>query len=277
MRILLINPNTSADITARMVALAQGMAPAGVLFTGATGRFGARYIASRAAAAVAAHATLDAYAEHGGGADAVLLGCFGDPGLDGLRELASVPVVGMADAACVAACLHGRRFSIVTGGERWGPMLEEFCAARGLRDRLASVRTVAPTGAELAADPAGSRAMLAAACDAAACEDGAEAVILAGAGLAGLAPEIAAGVPVPVLCSLAEGVRTVLAVAAARVAKPRRGSFAPTPAVETVGLATPLAALLGGGQPRSGTTDATPSMPANSSSAVQAAAPAAKP
>lgn len=248
MRILIINPNTSADITARMVALAQVTAPSGVVFAGATGRFGARYIASRAAAAVAAHATLDAYAEHGDGADAVLLGCFGDPGLDGLREIASVPVVGMADAACLAACLHGRRFSIVTGGERWGPMLEEFCAARGLRNRLASVRTVAPTGAELAADPAGSRALLAAACDAAARQDGAEAVILAGAGLAGLAADLAPAVPVPVLCSLAEGVRAVLAVTAARPVKPRLGSFAPTPSVETVGLAPPLARLLAEGR-----------------------------
>ncbi len=247
MRILVINPNTSADITARMVALAQAMAPAGVLFSGATGRFGARYIASRAAAAIAAHATLDVYAEHGEGADAVLLGCFGDPGLDGLREIAPVPVVGMADAACLAACLHGRRFSIVTGGERWGPMLEEFCAARGLRDRLASVRTVAPTGAEIAADPAGAQRLLAGTCAAAAREDGAEAVILAGAGLAGLAGTIAADVPVPVLCSFTEGVRAVLALAASRPAKPRVGSFAQTPRVETSGLSPPLARLMSRG------------------------------
>lgn len=246
MHILLINPNTTEAITTRMVTLAHAMAPRGVTFTGATGRFGARYIASRAASAIAAHATLDCFAAHGAGADAVLLGCFGDPGLDALREVSPVPVVGMADAACLAACLHGRRFAIVTGGERWGPMLEEFCAARGLRDRLAAVRTVAPTGAEIAADPAGSRALLAAACSEAVRADGAEVVILAGAGLAGLADDLKPLVPVPVLCSLAEGVRAVLTAAAAGVRKPRAGSFAMTPPVETVGLPPELARLFGG-------------------------------
>ena len=88
-------------------------------FAGATGRFGARYIASRAASAVAAHAALDAYAEHGAGADAVLIGCFGDPGLDALREVAPVPVLGLADAAGAEAMRIAPRFGVVTGGAAW--------------------------------------------------------------------------------------------------------------------------------------------------------------
>jgi Asp/Glu/hydantoin racemase len=240
MRILLINANTTAAITDRLVAIAQGMAPPGVAFHGVTGRFGARYIASRAASAVAAHASLDAYAAEGAGADAVLLGCFGDPGLDALREVAPVPVVGLADASAEAALRVARRFGVVTGGANWGPMLQEFFAARGHATRLAGVRTVAPSGGEIARDPDGALALLAAACKASAEEDGAEAVILGGAGLAGLAARLAPRVCVPVICSVEAGVQA--AIAALR--QPGAGMLPHGP-VETVGLSPELARMLG--------------------------------
>lgn len=241
MRLLLINPNTTASITDLVETRARALIDATTEIKAVTGRFGCRYVSSRAAAAVAGHAALDAFAEHGEGCDAVLLACFGDPGLLALRELAPVPVVGMAEASCHLACLFGQRFSIVTGGERWRPMLEEFVAGLGLAGRLASIRTVAPTGVEIAADPDRSIAALAAACREAAEADRAEVVILAGAGLAGLADRIAPHVPVPVICSLAAGLQATLAAARLGVAAPVAGSFAATPAVETVGLSAPLA------------------------------------
>ena len=238
MRILLINANTTASITDKLVAIANGMAPAGIVFEGATGRFGARYIASRAASAIAAHAALDAWAEHGAGVDAVLIGCFGDPGLDALRELAPVPVLGLADAAAAAA--GGRRFGVVTGGAAWKPMLEEFFATRGVGAQLAGVRTVAPSGGEIARDPEGALALLAAACRASADEDGAEVVILGGAGLAGLAARLATRVPGPVLCSVEEGVRAAIAAIGRGPA-----GLIPHQPVESIGLSPALAARLG--------------------------------
>ncbi len=242
MRILLINANTSADITDRLLAVAQGLAPAGVTFRGVTGRFGARYIASRATAAIAAHAVLDAYAEHGVGADAVLIGCFGDPGLDALRELAPVPVLGLADASADAAIRVGRRFGVVTGGAAWGPMLEEFFAARGHASRLAGVRTVAPTGGQIARDPEGALHMLAEACTASAQEDGADVVILGGAGLAGLAAKLEGRVPVPVICSVETGIRAAIAALGQPPAR-----LIPYEPVETAGLSGALARRLSHG------------------------------
>ena len=49
-----------------------------------------------------------------GGADGHVIACFGDPGLDAARELATGPVVGIAEAAMHAAALLGRGFSVVT-------------------------------------------------------------------------------------------------------------------------------------------------------------------
>ena len=243
MRILLINPNTTPDVTNLVATHVSAIAGDEAAFVPVTGSFGARYISSRASTAIAAHAALDAYAAHGQNpdqpCDALFLACFGDPGLLALREVADVPVVGMAEAACLEACGRGRRFAIVTGGALWAPMLTEFVAAMGLADRLATVRAIAPTGGEIAANPDAALAQLAAACTACASDDGADVVILGGAALAGLAARIQPDVPVPVLCSVAAGTRAVIAAAQTRIS--RRNL---PPALDSCGLSPQLSALL---------------------------------
>ena len=246
MRLLVLNANTDAAITERLCAAARERLGDEAEVVGSTARFGAAYIASRAAAAIAAHAALDAFARDGAGCDAALIACFGDPGLLALKEIAPVPVVGMAEASCHAACLLGRRFSIVTGGARWPAMLEEFVAAQGLSTRLASIRAVAPTGDRIAADPGGALADLAAAARACVEDDGAECVILAGAGLVGLAERIAPAVPVPVLCSFAASLETTVALARLAPRRAQAGSLAATPGVVTRGLGEGLAGMMGG-------------------------------
>ncbi len=120
-------------------------------------------------------------------------------------------------------------------------MLAEFVAARGWSAQLASVRTVAPTGAEIAADPEAALAMLAASCRDCAEGDGADCVILGGAGLVGLAERIAHRVPVPVLCSVATGIDAIHE--AARQSSKR--SPASLPPVGTTGLSPALARIFG--------------------------------
>jgi Asp/Glu/hydantoin racemase len=247
MRILFLNPNTSAHLTELGARVARKVARPETEIIPTTGRFGARYITTRAAAAVAGHAVLDAFAREEKKADVVLIACFGDPGLFALRELAPVPVVGMAEASCRIASTLGRKFSIVTGGHRWGPMLEEFVAAIGLAANLASVKTMAPSGDEVAANPDAALDILVSTCVAAAKEDGAEAVILGGLGLAGLAEAIASRVPVPVIDNVVAAVRYAEDAAALGTVKARTGSFAPTTPINTIGLSPPLAALIEGG------------------------------
>ena len=247
MRLLLINPNTTAAITEKVVQVARSGAVPGVEIVGVTGRFGARYIASRSAYAIAGHAALDAWAAYGEAHDAVVIACFGDPGLDGLRELSPKPVVGMAEASIHAACLLGRRFAIVTGGERWVAMLEEFVAARGLADRLAGVLAVPQTGAAIAENPDAALQGLADCCNEAVTNRGADVVILGGAGLAGLAALLRERVGVPLVDCVLAAVGEAQALAALDTAKAASGSFAPPAPVDSIGLASPLAARLNGG------------------------------
>lgn len=236
-RVLVLNANTSAAITDLAVRELATHSP-GIDWHPATARFGAAYIATEASYAIATHAALDAYAEHGAGCAAVLLACFGDPGLFALREVASVPVVGLADASMAEAAARGP-YAIVTGGAAWKPMLERFAAAVGRRGELVAVRTVAPSGGEIAADPHRALRMLAEACNACAREDGAETVILGGAGLAGLSARLRSDVGVPLIDSVHAGARAVAAALAALPAARTRVAQAPS-----TGLSAALARLL---------------------------------
>ncbi|MBL0900983.1 MAG: aspartate/glutamate racemase family protein [Reyranella sp.] len=210
-----------------------------------TGAFGPRYIASRAAYAVAGHAALDAFANDRQARDAVVLACFGDPGLAALKEVSPVPVVGMAEASILQACAIGHRFSIVTGGERWQSMLEEFVASHGLTSRLASVRTVAPTGADIARDPKAAMALLAKGCNACVKEDGADVVILGGAGLAGLAAKLKDQVDAPLLDGVACAISMAEGLAKQKPVKAALGALAKPAPVDSVNLSKGLSKLLG--------------------------------
>jgi allantoin racemase len=242
MRLMLLNANASQSITDLVTAAARPLASPHTELVGVTGRFGPRYIGTRAAYAIAGHAALDAYAAFGRGVDAVVLACFGDPGLGALREVAAVPVIGMAEAGCRAAAAGGRRFAVVTGGERWIPMLTEYVATLGLSQQLGGVHAVAPTGAEIAADPEGSVEMLADACRAAIQRFGADVVVLGGAGLAPIAPRVAGLLEFPAI----DGLAAAIVDAEAAAAQPERFESRDrlTDPLPAVGLSHELDALL---------------------------------
>lgn len=217
-RLLIINPNTTQAVTDLLCRHAQALAGSDVVVDAVTARFGAPYISCEASYAVAAHATLDAWAcARASGApapDSILIGCFGDPGLQALQDTSPAWVTGLAQAAFAQASVHGK-FAIVTGGERWRPMLERLAYALGYADLLAGIHTVTPTGAQLAQDSVGARALLAQACRDAQLRFGARSVIVGGAGLAGIAADIQPQVGALLIDSVSAGVQHALAGAPA--------------------------------------------------------------
>ena len=72
--------------------------------------------------------------------DGYVVACFGDPGLDAAREVASGPVVGIAEAGCTLATMLGRDFSVVTTlGPHAGPGPSDLVAALRLRRHCRSI------------------------------------------------------------------------------------------------------------------------------------------
>jgi Asp/Glu/hydantoin racemase len=239
MKLLLLNGNTDSAITERMARGARRMCTHEIVPM--TARFGARYIASRAASAVAAHAVLDSLASELGrdnpkGYDAAIIGCFGDPGLEAARECFSVPILGMADASIFAALRVAPRVAVLTGGAAWVPMLEEFFLLRGLGPDKVRVAAIPPTGDMIAREPAKAAGLLAETARGEVAR-GAGVILLGGAGLVGLDALVAPQVTVPVL----DGLRCAIEAAETATAARQLGHIAPS-----IGLSDALAASLAG-------------------------------
>ncbi|MER1968542.1 aspartate/glutamate racemase family protein [Castellaniella sp. GW247-6E4] len=225
MDVLLLNPNTSADMTAHIVREAGRHSGDGIALVPATARFGGAVVASRASYAIAAHAVLDTYARHiaahAGRADAVVIACFGDPGLEALRELAAVPVIGLLESAVAEAARVAGPFGIVTAGPAWVPMLEERVRATPHAGLLRGVFAIQTTGLDVTRDPGRFAGVLQEAVDAAVAA-GAGAVILGGSALAGFGPRLSTPARLidPLEAAMAEARRLAGAVAARPEAPP---------------------------------------------------------
>lgn len=243
MRILLINPNTSSDMTERAAAEARRCASQGIEIVAVTGDFGCSVIASRASFAIAAHTGLDLYARHASGADGVILACFGDPGLAALREVSSVPVIGLAAAAVEEAAEAARPFAIVTAGLAWVPMLDELVAATPHAPLFRGVIALDATGLSLVREPDRFARELGHALDRAA-DAGAQTIILGGAAFAGTARTLTAR------AHLIDPMQSAIrAVERAGSENPARGGSATPAACSARGLSPELTSLLAGAAP----------------------------
>lgn len=243
MRILFANPNTTVAVTDRIAAVARAAASPGTEIVAVTGQQGVPYIATRAEAVIGARVALELLAEHAPGCDAAVVAAFADPGVGGARELHSIPVIGMAEAAMLTACMLGRRFSIVTFATAMRPWYRECVDYNGLSGRLASIRCVSGGFRDIAAVQHEKEAALVEACQMAVEQDEADVVILGGAPLAGLAGRVAERVPVPLVDGVAAAVRQAEVLVGLRPRKAIAGTFRTPDAKIITGAPDALEAL----------------------------------
>jgi len=213
MRILLVNPNMTVAMTVTMTAIAQRVTGDRAEIVPLTAGRGFPYIASRAEAQIAGGIVLEMIAENLAGIDAVVIAAFGDPGLAGARELFDLPVVGMAEAAVMSAAMLGERFSVVTFSPLMTRWYADCVADTGLSARFTGVRTPALADVDVNTAATDLRAELIALANRAVQDDGADVVILGGAPLAGLAPQIAAEVPAILIDPIAAATAQALTLA----------------------------------------------------------------
>ena len=247
MRLLLINPNITEAMTVSMAEEARRTASPGTEIVPVTAAFGTQYIANRAEAAIAAHAVLDTLARHAAGHDGAIVSAFGDPGLGAARELADIPIFGIAESAMLAAWTLGRRYSIVCLTPRLRRWYIECAREHGLDGRLASVRALDVPIPDITQAKQQLSARLIEECLRAVDEDEAEVIILGGGPLAGLAREAAADIPVPTLDGISCAVRLAEAIIGLHPRKPTKGSFARPDPKPTRGLTRELAERIEGG------------------------------
>lgn len=89
------------------------------------------------------------------GYDAAILGCFGDPGLEALRErLSSLVLIGPGQTSCHLATMLGETFGIVTTSPLFINPARRMVYALGLGERAVGIEVVDMPPRELARDPA---------------------------------------------------------------------------------------------------------------------------
>jgi allantoin racemase len=196
-RILVLNPNSSAEVTASMdAALAPLRAPGGpeivcdLLPEGPPGIETQEHVES-VVLPIARRFAADP-------ADAFVIGCFSDPGIHLARDTVRKPVLGIAESAVQLAVGLGHRFGIVAILERSIQRHVRYVRQLGFADRLAGDRPLGVGVAELADRDAVIDRIVAVGTELRD-RDRADVLILGCAGMGRYRPELEARLGVPVV------------------------------------------------------------------------------
>lgn len=206
MRIKIINPNTTASMTATIAEAARAVAAPGTEITATTSKSGAVSIEGHYDEAMSVVGLVEAMREDPN-ADAYVIACFGDPGLLAAREITAAPVLGIAEAAMHAASFLATGFSIVTTLERTRIIAEHLVRNYGMEHHCRRVRATDIPVLELENPNSDAFALILSECERAIAEDKSGAIVLGCAGMADLVRELQSRLPVPVIDGVAAAVK----------------------------------------------------------------------
>ncbi len=225
MRILVVNPNSTASMTARIGAAARGVAAPGTEILAVNPPSGPASIEGYYDEALAVPGLLAEIERHEGTIAGTVIACFDDVGLDAARSLATAPVIGICEAAMQTASLLGGRFSVVTTLARSVPALERLAQRYGMAGRC----TIRAAGVPVLAleDPASGavdrvRAEIRRAME----QDGAESIVLGCAGMADLARSLGEEMGLPVVDGVTAAVKLAEGLAALGLRTSKAGGYA---------------------------------------------------
>jgi allantoin racemase len=241
MKLLLINPNTSAAMTEGMVTSARAVAAADTQISGCQPSFGPASIEGHfdevfGAAGVAEQLRLarpDAY-------DAVVIACFGDPGLDAARELTSAPVLGIAEAAFHAASFVATGFSVVTTMTRTCGIAERLVQRYGFERSCRGIHGTDIPVLALEHCSEDTIAQIEAAASRALAHDRSGAIVLGCGGMAALCRTLQQRLGVPVVDGVSAAVKFAEALVALGLRTAKSGDYAPPLPKRWIGWAAPL-------------------------------------
>jgi len=205
MKILIINPNSDAAMTAAIQETAQAYAGRSFEVKTVPTPGAPPFIESHASEIQCGPGMLALMEKHEEGYDAFVIACHSDVNVEAVREATRKPVIGIGEASMRLASFLGRSFSVVTTHRHSVPGKLEQVRRLHLQDQLASVRPPDPgdealSGVDLFLELS-KRARD---------EDGAEVIVLGCAGLAGMDRTIQEALDLPVL----DGVVCALILAA---------------------------------------------------------------
>ena len=205
MKIVILNPNSSETMKADIRRAAEQFAEGRYQIEVVAPENAPIFIDSYEDAQEAIPGLVKIVKEMQDGADAFVLACHGDPGIDVLKEISKKPVVGIGEASMKLATMLGHNFSVLTTSRRSIAGKEAVINNYHLTSCMASV--CAPTKDDPPDEEMESAYLEAA--ETAMERDNAEVLVLGCAGLVGLDKTLMEKVPAPVL----DGVKCALVLA----------------------------------------------------------------
>jgi allantoin racemase len=226
MRILIVNPNTTSSMTATISAAAKTVAAEGTEIEAVTSLMGPVSIEGYYDEVFAIPGMLAEIAKgEKAGAQAAIIACFDDTGLDAARALATIPVIGICEAAVATASFIAQRFTVVTTMERSRLPIEHLVHRYGMSAR-AKVRAADIPVLSLEDPNSNAIARLRSEIAAAISDDRAEAIVLGCAGMAELAAALSAEFGVPVVDGVTAAVKHAEGLITLGLKTAKRGAYA---------------------------------------------------
>lgn len=227
MKLRVINPNTTASMTAAIGAAARAVAAPGTLIEAVQPSFGAPSIEGHAdeawaAAGVAEQVLLGERA----GTDAHIVACFGDPGLHAARELAAGPVIGIAEAAFHLASLLATGFSVVTTLKRTCVIAEHLVLQYGFERRCRGIHGTDIAVLELDDPACRAYERIRDCAREALARDRSGAIVLGCAGMADLCHRLQQELGVPVIDGVGAAVKLAESLVALNLRTSKQGDYA---------------------------------------------------
>ena len=225
MRILIINPNTTASMTEKAVVAAKSVAAPGSDIVGVQPDMGPVSIEGFYDEVFAIPGMLGEL-HKADSPDGVVLACFDDTGLDAARCATDVPVVGIGEAAYHMASMVSNKFGVVTTLSRSIPALEHNLHKYGLSARCAGVRASEVPVLALEDEGSDARARISAEIKRSIEDDGSDAIVLGCAGMTDLAEALQQEHGVPVIDGVVSAVKLIEALVGMGCRTSKRGGYA---------------------------------------------------
>ena len=200
MKILIINPNSSAEMTAAIQKVASNFAAGDFEVNTVRNPEAPEFIETYEDQLKTAPDMMKMIRTNEDSYDAFVLACHCDPQLDVCKEITRKPVVGIGEASMKIASMLGHRFSVVSTAKHSIPNKEALVHKYFLDGVLASVKAPPDNAGDCTVE---EKTFLAA--KAAIEEDMAEVIVLGCAGFAGLDKQLQEKLGVPVLDSVVCG------------------------------------------------------------------------
>ena len=204
MKILIINPNSSVEMSAAIQNVAEIYANGDFEVKTVPTPNAPEYIDYYTDQAIAAPGMMQIVKENEAEYDAFIVACHCDPNLDLLKQITDKPVVGIGEASMKLATMLGHSFSVVSAGKHSIPNKRALIHKYGLDNDCASVR-----GPKDDFDDPTVEGPYLNAAQIAMEEDLAEVIVLGCAGFAGMSEKMSAELGGPVL----DGVVSALIIA----------------------------------------------------------------